>query len=241
MSACGGSAEEAASDREEFAAAADRICAEGARRDVAIRRAGVQDQADYLRELRHDRKETLRQLERLAPPTEDAAGFDAFLAARHEAAIRIEDGIDAALDGDIAALAAFRFAARERVVAAQAIAAEIGLEACSGRLPAGERVAVAQAIDASIDPHRANQFCLRHATAKMVTFHFGSLPVCVSEQARRPATDALSIDELYGIAGVSANAIVTLTQGGEAVGRYEIALVHEGETWRYDQASPAAE
>lgn len=240
MAACGGSGGEPA-DAEEFAAAADRICAEGARRDVAARHQSLGSQAEYLNELRRIRKDALRELEGLRPPSEDAAGFEAFVDVRHEAAIRIEDGIEAALDGDVAALRAFRKAARERVVAAQRIAAGIGLEACSGQLPARERAAVGAAIDASVDPTRAQQFCLRHATESMVAFHFGSLTACVREQARRPASDAVAIDELYGVAGIAANAIVTVSQDGTPVGRYEITLVHDGAGWRYDQASPAVE
>ena len=51
----------------------------------------------------------------------------------------------------------------------------------------------------------------------------------------------MRIDELFGVAGVSADAIVTVSPEGHPVGRYEIALVHDGEAWRYDLASPAAE
>ena len=139
-------------DREDFATAADRICAEAARRDVPARRAAA--------------AESGRIPERAAPQPQggaararpaDATGglgrrFDDFFAARHEAAIRIEDGIEAAHEGDVSALRDFRVAARERVVDAQAIAARLGLEACAGRLPAHERAAVGAAIDASIDP-----------------------------------------------------------------------------------------
>jgi hypothetical protein len=238
LAACGSGGE---LTEEEFAAAADRICADASRRDVVARRLGVQGQVEYLNALRHNRKEALRQLDRLQAPSEGADAFEAFLAARREAAIRIEDGIEAAVDGDIAALAAFRIAARERVVAAQALAAEAGLEACAGHLPARERIAIGAAIGASVDPARARQFCLRHTTTEMVALHFGSLAACVREQARRPSTDALQIQDLFGVAGVSANAIVALSQAGRPVGRYEITLVHDGRTWRYDQASPAAE
>ncbi len=235
IAACGA---ESGGDAEDFAAAADRICAETARRDVDARRADPQSQADYLRQLRHNRKEALRELERLSPPAIDAERFDAFLAIRHEAAIGIEEGIEAADRGDVLALNAFRLAARERVLAAQAIAAEIGLEACAGRLPARERAAVGEAIGAALDPARAEQFCTRHTTPAMRSHHFGSVSTCVAAQASRQPTDSVTIEELYGVAGVAANAIVALSRAGEPLGRFEVALVHEGDTWRYDDASP---
>ncbi len=239
IAACGGG--ESGGESEDFATAADRICAETARRDVAARSARPQSQAAYLRELRRNRKEALSELDRLTPPPAAAERFEEFFAIRREAAIRIEEGIEAAEEGDVFALRDFRLAARERVVAAQAIAAALGLEACAGLLPARERAAVASAIDASIDPDRSHRFCRRHTTATMLASTFGSLAACVQQQARRTAPEALRIEELFGVAGVSASAIVTLTEDGEAVGRYEIALVHEGDTWRYDGASPAPE
>ena len=235
VAACGG---EGGAESEDFAAAADRICAETARRDVDARRADPHSQAEYLRQLRHNRKEALRELERLSPPAIDTERFAELLAIRREAAIRIEDGIDAADRGDVLALNEFRGAARERVVTAQAIAAEIGLEACAGRLPARERAAVGEAIGAAVDPARAEQFCTRHTTPVMLASRYGSVSTCVDAQARRERTESVRIDELYGVAGVSASAIVTLTRGAEVVGRFEVALVHEGDSWRYDDASP---
>jgi len=244
LAACGGSGDaETTGEEDGFAAAADRICVADAKRDITTRHdATTGGETEFLRQLLRNRRQTLRRLEQLTPPDDATAGFERLLAARREIIARLEDGIEAAAAGDTATLDRFRAAARRRLLAAEDTAAEIGLTACAGTLPPSERAEVEAAIAASTEPARAGEFCRDHVSEAMVASNFGgSVARCIDQQTQRATTDSVAIDELRGVAGVSADVIVSLLANDERAGAYEAALVREGGSWRLDAVSPAPE
>ncbi len=238
LAACGGGGAETAGDSEDFAVAADRICTEAAKRDIGTRHAATADNAAYLRQLQEQRRAAVVELAALTPPAELADRFDEYLSLRQQAATSIGDGIGAAEAEDSAAFEDFRSVARKRVLAAQRLAADLGLSACAGTLPASDRASIEAVIASSTDPSQAREFCREHVSEAMIAANFGSLSDCIREQSKRSATEAIRIDEFSGVAGVSADAIATLSTGDERAGTYEILLVEEGGSWRLDAVSP---
>jgi hypothetical protein len=236
LAACGGESG-GSEDAAGFAAAADGICVEAAERDVAARSAPRDSQTAYLRRLRADRAQTLRQLAALEPPQAAAASYRGFLDARREAIAGLDEVIPEAEDA--AVVEAFRVGARERVLAAQGLAAEAGLRACAGALGADERAAVGETVALSVQRARAREFCAERSSAAMVANNFAGVADCVRRQSRRSRADRAEIEELSGVDGVSANAIVTLS-GAESA-EYEVSLIYEDGTWKYDAVSPLPE
>ena len=238
--ACGGSSESGDEPEAEgqFAAAAEHTCVDAARRDIVARNAPRDSQAAYLRALIADRQASLRQLERLQPPAEAEAAFQRYLAVRREAIAGLEAAVAQADDPE--AIERFRADARELVLEAQKLAGDAGLQACAGSLSAGERRAIERTVALSVRPDRARQFCTERSTAPMIANNFSGVADCVSRQSQRSQLDAVTVDQLSGVDGVSANAIVTLSgTDGRARERYELALVYEDGFWRYDAVSQA--
>ena len=242
LAACGSDAPESTADREAvaregFVPVADRICVAAAKRDVAARNAPRGSQAAYLGRLLADRVETLRRLTALEPPTAIEAVFREHLAARGEAIAGLREAIAQADDAE--AIERFRVSARERVLEAQALAAKAGLRSCAGTLRPDERKAIDETIALSVRPERARKFCAERSTAAMIANNFSGVADCVQRQSQRSVLDQVTIDQLSGVDGVSANAIVTLSGEGRARERYELALVYEDGAWKYDAVSPA--
>ena len=242
LAACGGDATESTADREsatkeDFASAADRICIATAKRDVVAREAPQRSQAAYLRRLLANRVEALRRLTALAPPAAVEAAFREHLAVRRESITGLREAVTQADDAE--AIERFRLSARERVLEAQALAAKAGLRACAGTLRPNERKAIDETIALSVRPGRAQEFCADRSTAAMIANNFSGIADCVQRQSQRSVLDQVAIDQLSGVDGVSANAIVTLSGEGRSGERYELALAYEDGTWKYDAVSPA--
>lgn len=241
LAACGGGGEDTGGTvaTVDFVAAADRICVDAAERDIAARHAGLPTQVAYLERLRDDREEVLAQLEALEAPDDAAASFDRYVESRRRALQGLREGIDAAERGDEAATEEFRAAARRRVLAGLALASDAGLVACAGALDPAERQAVEETIALSVVPKQAREFCSKHTSEAMVATNFGSVSECIRQQSRRSRASAVSIEELRGIDGISADAVVALGEGEKVSGHYEAALVYEDGVWKFDAVTEA--
>jgi hypothetical protein len=240
LAGCGGGGEEGTETTSQaaFRAAADRICAEVARADIETRHRDLGTLA-YLEHLRDDRERALAELEALQAPDDVATAYDAYLEARRRSLVGIDEGTAAARSEEPQAVEEFRAAARGRVEEGLKLAGEAGLVACAGELSPAERKAAEEPIALSVQPRRAREFCTRRTSAAMVESSFDGVADCVRRQSHRSRDDTASVEQISGIDGVGATAVVAVGRSGGDEEAYEAALVYEDGVWKLDAVSAA--
>ncbi len=230
-----------------FARDADEICADHARSVEAIgARLGVpselgSDQQAYDRARAQASAAQLRELERLSPPSADAAQFAALLsnhreyASLYEQAVPVADGSDAAR---------YRELTSQRLRLGQAqveLSADLGLQACSRTLPpevAEEVRTVVERVFTGADPEGS---CERDVTPAFIDSNLsGSLTAC-REILEGLATDGATVEfvRFNGVDEVVASAVVRFsTEQGKPPRdlTYDLTWNARGNQWRLNSA-----
>jgi len=241
----GGDGDAATAD---FVTAADAICVTAAERDVAIQAdqaAGdPASTAAFLADLQASREQVADELAALDVPEEIAARRDELVASRREAAAAIAAGVRAAEAEDLDGFESARARVRTINDDGDAVAADLGLEACARRLPAAEREEIAALIALTVETDAARELCAQRATDRFIADRFESVQACVAAQSRRAAADTAEITDLSGTSEVFATAFVDLRGAGGQGGEYEAGLVHEDGRWKLHtlvEVAPAEE
>jgi hypothetical protein len=225
--ACGGEEGEP----RQFASLADGICADAAREEVSAFRDSLRPGDDevgsqYLELLTEIRAREFGRLEDLEAPAGGEA--DPFLEQRQAAQEALEEARERLGGEDQVALDSARARAQQLAADAEELAQEAGLVACARRLSADERRRVARTLRLTATSGDAERLCTELATGTFVE-QFGGEAACIRGQSQSRPADAVEIESLRGVDGVSADARIELDRPGAELSHFDVRLVWEEE------------
>ena len=228
------------SDAEAFVADADAICTTLAEDELAAYAAvpGPALSPEYLEEVAGLRAEAIADLEALDPPEDSAGGFDEYLATLEQANAVVDDAIDAVADDDLDALLDARAEARELRLEANETGAGIGFVACAGVLSDADAEEITETLELSIDPGAARELCRERATETFIAARFASVADCERAQGAGTTAETVTVTELQGVEGVSANVLAELGDADGGSAEYEASLAYEDGVWKLNSIAP---
>lgn len=227
---------------EPFVADADAICTELAEDELVAfaASAGPETSVDYLEQIRDQRAEALDRLEALEVPDESASVFDDYVAKLEQSKQVTDEAAAAAAEQRADEFAAARVEARNVRAEANEIGAGLGFSACAGVLTAEDQAQVTETLELTIDPEAARELCSERSTEAFIATRFESVADCAKAQAAETPVETVTVTELQGVEGVSANVLLELGSAkGDSV-EYEASLAYEDGAWKLNSIAPTS-
>ncbi len=237
LAACGGS-----ESGDGFAAEADAICTDSTREQAEIAKSGgsagdFAATAADMSKLAESGTTSVEQMQALdAPP--DGEKWDAYLENRRRAIAIVERRGAAAEREDKDGVDEAATDLNELLVERDALAEQLGLQACARILPDQDEEQVREAVELASTSGDGKRVCEEVVAATYIDRTFGgSVERCARVQSRAQPSKSVEFRDVYGVAGVLATAEVQLNGGALDGKSATLQLIYEDGAYRIFQAS----